>query len=346
MYRSIGETTEKLKSLKLTLSFKKINAENIIVIHNGQRFSIAENNFLLFDINSMDEIHEFDFEGFGHDQKEKIILQLSLHGKTLDIHGVSSFQIKNNETIIPSCYEITCDGTLKLGFKTNWILCNIIEGHCLQDGLLSHQIDYENNSIRDKRHLADAEIFAIGCSMTHGTGVKFSEAWPAQLENLLGKKIINLGVPGLSIPGSLMQFRKILKTSTPRTVIFLLPYWQRNLLSIRVLDKNCFYHLTPNSHSFIPDLDQILQKEIRNMLDSKYLEFIKSQILEITHLAMEHNVKVHMSSPSTETHDLILDTAKLPVFPDDTIKERGDDGIHPGPTVHRTWAKTVAELIQ
>lgn len=346
MYRSIEETTEKLKFLKLTLSFKKINTENIVGIHNGHRFSIAEKDSLDFDINSMDQIHEFEFKGFGNDQKEKIILQLSQHGKILDIHGVSSFHLKNNETIIPSCYEITCDGVLKLKFNTNWILCNIIQGHCLQDGLLSHQIDYENNNIRDTRSHHDADIFAIGCSMTHGTGVKFLEAWPAQLENILGKKIINLGVPGLSIPGSLVQFKKILKTSTPSTVIFLLPYWQRNLLSIRVLDKDCFYHLTPNSHSFIPELNQRLQKEIRSMLDLEYLEFIKSQILEIIHLAIEHNVKIYMSSPSRETHDLIMDSVKLPIFPDDTIKERGDDGIHPGPTVHRTWAKTIAEFIQ
>ena len=65
-----------------------------------------------------------------------------------------------------------------------------------------------------------APILAIGDSFTFGDEVSDHETWPAQLESLLHRKVINAGVFGYGLDQSFLRAKKLLPIYKPGIVIF------------------------------------------------------------------------------------------------------------------------------
>ena len=116
------------------------------------------------------------------------------------------------------------------------------------------------NPLRD-----DAIILAFGNSLTYGTGAKPNFSYPAQLEKLINRKVINAGIPGEISSKGLRRLPALLSTHKPDLVI--LCHGANDIL--RKLDLN-------NTKSNLQNMISLIKKGLlENELEDILIYFLR-----------------------------------------------------------------------
>ncbi len=168
----------------------------------------------------------------------------------------------------------------------------------------------------------DAVVLAFGDSLTHGTGAKTEESYPAVLAKLIGRSVVNSGIPGEVSAEGLKRLPEVLEAVKPRLLI--LCHGGNDML--RKLDKN--------------QLRQNLIAMVQTA-QSRDIDVVLLGVPEPT-LLMRSTAPVYLE---------VAEHLNLPIEADKITEIESDndlkaDHVHPNGEGYRQLAHAVADLLR
>lgn len=167
----------------------------------------------------------------------------------------------------------------------------------------------------------DATILAFGDSLTYGTGASRAEAYPEVLAGLIGRSVINAGVPGETSREGLARLPQVLEEYQPDLVI-----------------------LCHGGNDFLRRLDE---KQLTGNLE-EMIRLIRQSGAEVIVVGVPRPGLLVQTAPLYET---ISDELQLPyegeilhqLLTDNALKS---DMVHPNAAGYRKLAEALFHLIE
>jgi len=128
-------------------------------------------------------------------------------------------------------------------------------------------------------------ILCVGCSWTYGYGLDIHETYPAYLEKITGKKVLNAGMNGSDIQYAIYSAYRLLQEHDISLIVFQLTTLDRksipvsgydNFVSGKYYDKNKVKNTLIQNESRA----QFGDIEFELITQSSYLEAVKSKKTE------------------------------------------------------------------
>jgi len=168
---------------------------------------------------------------------------------------------------------------------------------------------------------SDAVILAFGDSLTHGVGAKENESYPAVLQDLSGRMVINAGVSGEESEPGLKRLVGVLEKYQPQLLI--LCHGGNDLLRKKDLNK--------------------MESNIRNMI-----QLAKDKNIPVVMLGVP---KPGLFLSSFEVYKKIADSTDI-VFMEDLIpeiladKSLKSDTVHPNKDGYQVMAESIYSTLK
>jgi acyl-CoA thioesterase-1 len=171
------------------------------------------------------------------------------------------------------------------------------------------------------RLAGNAVVLAFGDSLTFGTGAELSESYPAVLEKLIGRKVVNAGVPGEVTEAGLSRLPGVLDNEKP--ALMLLCHGGNDMLR----------HL--NEKKAANNIRSMIQLA-RDRGISVVLIAVPSPGLSLSPPPMYHEIASDLKLPLEE--NILAD-----VLADGSLKS---DYIHPNAAGYRRIAEAIATFLK
>ena len=195
-------------------------------------------------------------------------------------------------------------------------------GFCITDNQIEENRKMETGEIRRKlTPLAqDAVILAFGDSLTYGTGATAENSYPAQLERIIRRRVVNAGIPGEDTENGLARLPKMLDGHHPSLVIL------------------C--HGANDLKQGLGDLQA--SENIREMIRIARRRNVDVLLLGIPYPTV-FSAKPHFYAKIADEFSLLFEgNVVANVLIDPSLKS---DSIHPNARGYRLIAEAIAELL-